>query len=108
MPHCNTINFQHFLDEFLKERPEEYKIIVLDNGTFFKTKTLKIPKNIGLIFLPLYSPKLNQAEKIWTNLKRKFTNKFCKNLAEASLFITESINSLDKELIQKTCHYEDV
>ena len=106
MPHCNTINFQHFLEEFSKERPEEYKIIVLDNGAFHKAKTLKIPKNIGLIFLPPYSPELNPAEKIWANLKRKFTNKFCKNLADVSLFITESINSLDKELIQKICNYE--
>ena len=29
MPHCDALNFQHFLNEFSNERPQEYKIIVL-------------------------------------------------------------------------------
>ena len=44
IPHCNSINFQHFLNEFSKERPNQYKIMVLDNGAFRKAKTLEIPK----------------------------------------------------------------
>lgn len=82
--------------------------MVLDNGAFHKAKNLEIPKNIGLIFLPPYSPELNPAEKIWANLKRKFTNKFCKTLEDVSVFITESIGSLNKDIIQKTCNYEYV
>jgi transposase len=106
MPHCNSLNFQHFLNEFSNERPQEYKIIVLDNGAFHKAKTLEIPLNIGLIFLPPYNPELNPAEKIWANLKRKFTNKFCKTLDEVSEFITYSIQGLEKEVVKKTCDYE--
>ena len=106
MPHCNTVNFQHFLNEFSKQKPTEYKIIVLDNGAFHKSKLLLIPENIGLIFLSPYAPELNPAEKIWAILKRKFNNKFCKSLDEVSQFITESIADLTEPAVKKTCSFE--
>ena len=80
MPNCNAANFQVFLDEFSVQNPDEFKIMVLDNGAFHKAKTLLIPANIGLLFLPPYSPELNPAENIWATLKRKFTNKLYKTL----------------------------
>jgi len=44
-PSCNSSNFQIFLDEFSNIRPNELKIMVLDNGAFHKTKGLIIPNN---------------------------------------------------------------
>ncbi len=79
--------------------------MVLDNGAFHKAKTLNIPDNIGLIFLPPYSPELNPAENIWALLKRKFTNKFYKTLDEVSEFITEATNSLCPDKIKSTCGF---
>ena len=108
MPNCNSINFQLFLKEFSLQNPTEFKIIVLDNGAFHKAKTLIIPYNIGLIFLPPYSPELNPAEKIWAILKRKFTNKLCKSLEEVSLFITESTMQLTENSVKKICGFEYV
>ena len=106
MPHCNAANFQIFLDSFSAQNPEEFKIIVLDNGAFHKAKTLKIPDNIGLIFLPPYSPELNPAENIWAILKRKYTNKLFKTLDEVSEFITEATNSLSADKIKTICGFE--
>ncbi len=105
MPNCNAANFQIFLDSFSAQNPGELKIMVLDNGAFHKAKTLKIPDNIGLIFLPPYSPELNPAEKIWAMLKRKFTNKVHKTLDEVSEFITETTNSLCGDKIKSTCGF---
>jgi len=106
MPNCDAINFQLFLNEFSAQNPTEFKIIVLDNGAFHKAKSLIIPANIGLIFLPPYSPELNPAEKIWAILKRKFTNKLHKSLEEVSLFITEAISQLTPMGIKRTCGFE--
>lgn len=106
MPNCNAANFQVFLDEFSVQNPDEFKIMVLDNGAFHKAKTLIIPDNIGLIFLPPYSPELNPAENIWAMLKRKFTNKLYKNLEEVSDFITTATNSLSSEKIKSTCGFQ--
>jgi hypothetical protein len=52
MPNCNADNFQQFLNELSKQYVDVYNILTLDNGAFHKAKTLVIPDNIGLIFLP--------------------------------------------------------
>ncbi|MFH1005084.1 MAG: IS630 family transposase [Bacteroidota bacterium] len=75
LPYCNTDMFQIFLDEFSKLSKHEYKIMFLDNGAFHKAKRLSIPENIGLIFLPPYSPELNPAEKVWWLIKRYMNGK---------------------------------
>ena len=60
MPTCNAANFQVFLNEFSLQNPMEFKIIVLDNGAFHKAKSLVIPENAALIFLPPYSRNLTR------------------------------------------------
>jgi transposase len=106
MPFCTAANFQIFMDEFSQQNPLEFKIIVLDNGAFHKAKSLKIPSNICLIFLPPYSPELNPAEKMWATIKRNFTNQFFKNLDEISAFIEKKVKALTQIQIITTCNYE--
>lgn len=108
MPHCNAINFQAFLNALSLQHPEEFKIMILDNGAFHKAKSLIIPENIALIFLPPYSPELNPAENIWAMLKRKFTNKIHYSLDEVSGFITEATKSLTTQKVKSTCSFQYV
>lgn len=105
MPACNAEMFQLFMDEFSKHLPDELKIIVLDNGPFHKAKSLQIPKNIQLLFLPPYSPELNPAEKIWAVLKRKFTNRIHFSLEEISSFINKESKTITKKMIQSICSF---
>ena len=105
MPNCNGENFQLFLNEFSKEKPDEFKIMVLDNGAFHKAKSLQIPRNIALIFLPPYSPELNPAEKMWANFKRTFTNRLFKSLDELSQFITDVVKTATKSSVMSICGY---
>jgi transposase len=74
--------FQLFLSELSAQDKEEYKIIFLDNGAFHKARRLVIPPNIGLVFLPPYSPELNPAEKVWWTIKREISMKVFKTLDE--------------------------
>ena len=105
LPQCNGENFQLFLNEMSQQNPEEYKIMVLDNGAFHKAKTLKVPKNIALMFLPAYSPELNPAEKMWAIIKRKFSNVFCETLEDISAFLDSAETRFTNESIKKTCSY---
>lgn len=98
--------FQFFLDEMAAQNPDEFKIMVLDNGAFHKAKSLNIPQNIALIFLPPYSPELNPAEKIWAHLKRKFSNKLNQTLDDVSTFIGDAIASITNENIISTCSFK--
>jgi transposase len=106
MPYCNADTFQLFLDQLSKQNPNEYKIIVLDNGAFHKAKSLTIPDNITLLFLPPYCPELNPAEKVWQQIKRKFTNKHFNNLDQISTFFSETIQQLTTSKIKSICAYE--
>jgi transposase len=106
MPNCNAANFQVFLDEFSVQNEDEFKIMVLDNGAFHKAKSLAIPQNIALIFLPPYSPELNPAEKIWAKLKRTFTNRLFSSLETLSDFICEATKSINKPTIKSTCAFD--
>ncbi len=50
LPFCNADTFQKYLNELSKHNPDEFKIMVLDNGAFHKAKTLIIPDSIALFF----------------------------------------------------------
>ena len=108
LPNCDTLNFQVYLDSFSEQNPDEFKIIVLDNGAFHKGKNLVIPENIALIFLPPYSPELNPAEMIWAQFKRAFSNLLCETLNDVSNFIDKCIANTSKESIRKTCAFDYV
>lgn len=64
---------------------------------------MKIPENIGLIFLPPYSPELNPAENMWAKLKRDFTGKLFKTLDDLSVFIQNEVAALKAEETKTTC-----
>jgi transposase len=106
MPHCNANNFQIFLDEFAAQDPDEFKIIVLDNGAFHKAKSLIIPENILLIFLPPYSPELNPAEKIWAKFKRNFTNRLFKTLDDLDKYVCQLAVSINSKEIISICSFD--
>ena len=107
LPFCNTETFQIFLDEFSNENPTELKVMVLDNGAFHKSKSLIIPENIVLIFLPPYSPELNPAEKVWWLLKREFVCQTFHNMDELKNHIDKSLKKIiHLNIIQSLCSYE--
>ncbi len=106
MPHCNGDNFQLYLNELSLQIPEEFKMIVLDNGAFHKAKKLSIPGNIALIFLPPYSPELNPAEKVWAKLKRNFTNRLFKTLDDLSDYLQNQCMSVTENEIKSICDFQ--
>lgn len=106
LPNCNGENFQIFLDELSKNKPKEFKVMILDNGAFHKAKSLKIPQNIALIFLPPYSPELNPAELVWLQMKRKMTNKIYKTMEELKAELDKIVkNTITKDLIISVCGF---
>ncbi|WP_461791053.1 IS630 family transposase [Pedobacter sp.] len=106
LPYCNTDCFQIFLNEFSQHKPNELKVVVLDNGAFHKAKRLVVPENIVLIFLPPYSPELNPAEKMWQKFKRNFTNKLFKSLDDVQTFIYEQSAANTKTSTKSICQYK--
>ena len=106
LPYCNTDNFQIFLNELSNKKATEFKVVVLDNGRFHKGKSLIIPQNTALVFLPPYSPELNPAELVWLHMKRKTTNKVYKTMEELKLKIDEIVKEvINEKFIENLCGF---
>ena len=71
----NKSIFQHYLTDFSTHKPEEFKIIIVDNAPFHSINNFVMPDNIILINIPPYSPELNPSEQIWQYIKQRFKNK---------------------------------
>lgn len=56
------------MGEFLKTLAEQYHdepiLLVLDNAVWHKAKSLKVPSNIELFFIPPYTPEMNPIESL--------------------------------------------
>lgn len=64
-PSVSNAILKNFLEDFSKQNPKELKIVITDNIDFHAIKNFTIPNNIKFIRIPLYSPELNPAEKVW-------------------------------------------
>ncbi len=84
--------FETYLTAFSKYKPDEYKIVIIDNAGFHATANMNIPENI-LINISPYSPELNPAEKIWGFLKSKFKNKVFDSLDKVKEWIYDAVNN---------------
>jgi transposase len=106
MPHCNTENFQVFLEQFSQVDKAEFKVLLLDNAAFHKTKHLHVPSNVQLLFLPPYAPELNAAEKVWWRIKRELKNQLFKTLEDLQTAITEAVQKIvTQPQIKQLCAY---
>ena len=82
--------FEVWFREALLKEIKVGSVIVLDNATFHRKKTLvPLAQNAGcsVIFLPPYSPDLNPIETEWANLKT-FIRNYGSDFLSISLAIT--------------------
>jgi len=97
----NKQSFQYFLGTMAAQRPEEHKIMVIDNAGFHSTKDIHVPDNITLLNIPPYSPELNPCEQIWQwqHLKKLFKNELFDSITELGKWLWEQINAMTKQQI---------
>ena len=93
--------FYKYLDQFSKYKPEELKIIVIDNAGFHSMKNYELPKNIRLVRIPPYTPELNPSEKIWAYIKQFYKNKVFKNIESLKIWLHAFVkDNLNKKIIK--------
>ena len=92
--------FEAYLQAFAEHKPDEYKIVVMDNAAFHSTKHIKIPDNIGIINIPLYSPGLNPCEQVWQYIKARFSKLVFTDIASVKQWLYEHACTLPKEKIK--------
>ena len=101
MPHCDTKCMNVFLRELSATYPRDYILLPLDNAVWHKSKSLEIPDNIRLFFLPPRTPEMNPIEQIWKEIrKRGFKNKLFHSLEKVILRLCDTCNSLSIESVK--------
>lgn len=108
VPHCDSEVFQVFLNTMAEEvppSPGRRCVLVLDNASWHKVKTLK-RHHIKPVYLPPYSPDFNPIERLWQYLKSHFMAGFItKSGDELTDKLIASIQTLMKETktLQSVC-----
>ena len=69
LPYLDTESFKIFVDLFAQAFPYSLNLLVLDNSRAHTAQQLRLPANMGLVFLPSYCPELNPIERVWRDLK---------------------------------------
>lgn len=98
--------FIKYLQDFSQHKPEELKIIVIDNAAFHSTKDIVLPENIVLMPIPPYCPELNPAEKVWQWMKDKIAMKIFDTLETLENKMDQIIENIEGELIKSITGYE--
>jgi len=99
--------FYKYLLEFSKYKPEELKVIIIDNAGFHSLKQHELPDNIKLIRIPPYSPEMNPAERIWHYIKQFFKNKNFENLTKLKEWLHDFIkNKLNQDIVKSITHHK--
>jgi DDE superfamily endonuclease len=81
LPYATAECMQYFLDEVSARHPTEKIVMVVDNASWHRSKSLKPPQNIYLLPLPPYAPELNPIEHVWDEIREKsFHNRVFKSI----------------------------
>lgn len=99
LPEANTEMMNLFLEKFSKEiAPDVHVVLIVDNAAWHSSKTLRIPENITLHYLPPYSPELNPIERVWKELKTwAVANRIFKTMDELIEAICHGWNRLSQD-----------
>jgi transposase len=97
MPTSNTACFQAFLNILARKFARQDIILVLDGAPNHRCGDLALPNNISLLFLPPYSPELNQKENLWDKIREKiFKNCALKSIDTVRAKLKEAILYIER------------
>jgi len=105
LPCVNSTAMSIFLDEVSNRHPDKYILMFLDKASWHRSKQLRIPFNMRLMYLPAYSPELNPVEHIWDELREKWFNNYTFNsIGAVEDRLVKGLRSLEnnKPLIKST------
>lgn len=101
LPYSNTVCMNLFLQKLSETYPEDWILLVCDGAAWHKSKTLNIPQNIKLFFLPPATPEMNPIEQIWKEIrKRGFRNEIFGTLDKVIDRLCDTICSLSHHAVK--------
>lgn len=97
--------FYAYIKELSEHRPNELKVVVIDNAGFHSLLKFNIPDNIKLVRIPPYSPELNPSEKMWAYIKQFYKNEFFESLEDVQQWLYDFIkNNIKSNIVKSITH----
>lgn len=101
LPCCNTDCTNIFLRELSRQYKDDMVLLCCDGAAWHKSRTLAVPDNIVLFFIPPYTPEMNPIEQIWKEIrKRGFRNEIFVSLEKVIDRLCDTIRSLSADAIR--------
>jgi len=88
----DNLIFESYLQHFSLYKPNEFKIVIIDNAGFHSTKNINVPKNIFLLNIPPYCPELNPSEQVWQYIKNRYKNQNFKSMEDLKKWLHAFVN----------------
>jgi len=100
MPYCNTACMNIFLEELSLAYSDDIILLCCDGAAWHKAKSLNIPKNIILFFIPPYTPEMNPIEQIWKEIRKiGFRNEIFTTLEHVVNRLCKTIQMLTSNVV---------
>jgi putative transposase len=99
-PKCNTAWMNEFLKTLSKRFIDDYILLLMDNASWHKSKTLEIPENIRIIYLPPCTPEMNPIEQVWPHVRLDFKNKVFNSLNDLVDKLCDSLNAISNSIVK--------
>jgi len=105
LPNVNSNCMNLFLKEFSAHTKDEQVIMVIDGAGWHHSRSLQVPPNIEIVYLPPYSPELNPVERLWLYIKQKIIkNRIYDTIEELEDVLCEFMTqNLNQEILMSIC-----
>jgi transposase len=82
----------------------EHAVLIMDGAGWHKAKTLVVPRNITILYLPPYSPELNPVERLWAYLRSHYlANRAYRDYQHLLEAGAQAWQELTPELLRSVC-----
>jgi len=106
-PKCNTAWTHEFLKVLSEKYKEDYILLCTDNAGWHKSKSLIIPENIRIHYLPAYTPEMNPIEQLWKEVRKNdFKNTSFNTLRDVEDHLAYSLINITKDTVKSVCGKE--
>lgn len=104
LPKVNTQCMNIFLDEMSHLYNGQKIALVMDGAGWHKSKSMRLPENIEIIYLPPYSPELNPVEKLWQYIKTNtIRNRIYESIEHLKDTICSFVSGLPNADLKSVC-----
>lgn len=107
-PEVNTETMAAFLGVLSREvDPGDFVVLIMDQAGWHKSRALRVPDNIVILFLPPKSPEINPVERLWHYMRSHYlSNRAYDDYNHIRDATGEAYRALTPEVLRSVCRCE--